>query len=63
MYWAILDDGRRVIVTNGKTRKVNGKEHFLLQEYAEVLLDGGIQVVRKDRLKPAQYGSPFEVLK
>lgn len=59
MYWAILDDGRQVIVMTGKTRLVSGKEYFLTHEYVEVILDGGLQIVRKSRLKPAEYGSPF----
>ena len=63
MYLALLDDGRYVIVTNGATRKVGEKEFFLLPAYTEVILEGGFQVVRRDRLKPAQYGTPFEALR
>ena len=63
MYFALLDDGRQVIVTNGPTRKVGQEEFFLLPAYIEVILEGGFQVVRKDRLKPAQYGTPFEALR
>jgi hypothetical protein len=62
VYYAILDDGRSVIVTNGKTRNVAGKEFFLTHAYVEVILDGGTQIVRKSRLKPAEYGSPFRAL-
>ena len=60
MYWARLsDDGREVIVTTGKTRWVKGKEYFLTRDYVEVMLDGGLQIVRKSRLRKAEYGSPF----
>lgn len=59
MYWALLNDGRRVIVTNGTTRKVGKEEFFILPLYTEIILEGGFQVVKKSRLKPAEYGSPF----
>lgn len=60
--WARLKDGRRVIVTTGKTRRVSGEEYFIDPAYTEVLLDGGYQIVRKDNLKPVGYGGPWEVL-
>lgn len=61
--WARLDDGRHVIVLNGKTRMVGGAEHFIDPEkYTEVLLEGGIQVVRKERLKAVGFGGPWEGL-
>lgn len=64
MYWAKLNDGRRVIVSPSKnpTRMVRGEEHFVDQHHTAVLLDGGWQVVRKERIKPAEYGSPFGAL-
>ena len=64
MTYAILDDGRKVIVdtARGPVRIVGGKEHFIGPNYVNVFLDGGWQTVRKDRLKPVEYGSPFEAL-
>lgn len=63
MYWGILDDGRQVVVMSGGIRMVGEKEFFILPSHTQVILDGGFQIVRKDRLKPAQYGTPFEALR
>ena len=64
MYAGIMDDGRKVVVDDSQgTRLVSGTEFFLLNSHVTVLLDGGWQVVRKKRLKPATYGSPFAALR
>jgi len=63
MNWARLKDGRTVLVTNGKTRKVGGEEFFIGPRHTEVLLDGGFQIVRTDNLKPVGYGGPWSGLK
>ncbi len=63
MNWARLKDGRVVIVTPGKTRKVNGKEYFIGTKHTEVILDGGFQIVHNDNLKPVGYGGPWSGLK
>jgi hypothetical protein len=65
MNFAILDDGRKVVVDSSRnqTRMVGGKEFFLGLKYVNVLLDGGWQTVKKERLKPAEYGSPFTALR
>lgn len=65
MNWAMLDDTRRVIVDTARNpiRKVKGNEFFVDPAYANVLLDGGWQTVRRSRLKNLGYGSPFEELR
>ena len=65
MNWAHLDDGRLILVDSSRqqTRNVGGKDFFLSLNYVNVLLEGSWQVVKKDRLRPAEFGSPFTVLK
>lgn len=63
MHWASLTDGRHVLVSAQNTRMVKGKEYFVPGNYAVVLLEGSWQVVRKDKLKPVEYGSPFQSLR
>ena len=62
MYWNYLNDRRLVIVDSStqQTRIVKDEEFFLAPEYVNVLLDGQWQVVKKSRLKAAQFGSPFQ---
>lgn len=65
MHYALLDDGRRVIVDTPKqpTRKVGSQTFFLDAGYTPILLDGGWQVVRSNRLKNIGWGSPFDSLR
>ena len=73
MNYALLDDGRKVVVDSARnqTRTVTIStdkcfttgEFFLAPAYVSVLLDGGWQAVKRSRLKPAEYGSPFMLLK
>lgn len=65
MNFALLDDGRRVIVDSSRnqTRVVGGQEFFLPLNYVNVLLEGSWQAVKKSRLKAKEYGSPFMAMR
>lgn len=65
MFRATLDDGREVLVDTSQeqVRMVKKKEFFVDSlKYVTVLLGGGWQVVRKDRIKKVAYGNPFQEL-
>lgn len=62
MYWAKMDDGRDVVVSprsQHTTRNVGGEEFFIDKNHELVLLDGSWQVVKSQRLRKADYGTPF----
>lgn len=75
MHWALMDDGREVVVDTARqqTRKVirwkqdtdtrTVGEHFLAPGFVNVLLGGTWHTVKESRLKKAEYGNPFGALR
>lgn len=65
MKWGQMDDGRRVIVDTARIQKrkittqLGTGEYHIDEAYVNVLLDGRWQTVKKSRIKPAVFGSPF----
>ena len=61
MNLAMMDDGRQVVVDSARNqvRLVDGKEFFVSPAHVTVLLEGGWQVLRQNRLRHMEYGNPF----
>jgi hypothetical protein len=69
MYWALLKDGRQVVVNTARKteRKVTSPEGITHQEqvgnqHRQVWLEHGWQTVHSSNLKPLEPTNPFNVL-
>ena len=65
MYWALLKDGRKVVVNTARktTRLVSGEPERIGNQHRELLLDGGWQVMHSSDLRPLDPANPFALLR